>query len=127
MELKVLLLAFALLCVLPANASSIADFHNQCKAKGIPVETVREVSAGVIEVEYSASATKAQKDQGDIDKAAFDFSQDTKKEASKALIDKADSDTVTDEEYAKLVRISNMKDVAKRDAAYDALKPELEK
>lgn len=113
----------------PVYAGSLSEFRKQCEAKGIrSIVTISEISAGVYEIEYDKNATQLEKDTVEADKIAyFGKASDSKAEAAKALSEKADADTVSDEEYAKLIRISNMKDAAKRDAEWADLKPELDK
>lgn len=118
------------LCAQPANPATIADFHKQCKAKGLDVTTVEDHGGGDVRLQFGPSASPTDKAQAELDKTQFDFSHapdTTKQEIETALQSKAADDKVSDAEYAKIIRIQNIQDKSKRDAEWQKLKPDLDK
>lgn len=118
----------AALCALPANAGTIAEFHRQCTSKGIDVVTVEDHGGGDIRLQFAPFVSPSDRAQAELDKTQFDFStvDITKKEIDAAISTKAADDRVSDEEYAKLIRIQNIQDKTKRDAEWQKLKPALD-
>lgn len=113
------------LCALPASAGSIGEFHEAHKDK---IVSVRKNGAE-IEIVYAAGVSKAEQEAIEAEKAGYDFSNApdaTRKEIDAAVAAKAADEKVSDDEYAKLIRIQNIQDKAKRDAEWQKLKPDLD-
>lgn len=126
MKAMLSLSVLAALCALPASAGSIGEFHEAHKDK---IVSVRKNGTDV-EIIYATGVSKSEEDAIEAEKASYDFSNapdDTKKEIDEAVKAKSASDTVTDEQYQRLLRIQNMPHGEKRDAEWTALKTEMSK
>lgn len=88
---------------------------------GDAIEGVAVDGGRVVRVDYKSGTPQGTIDQIEAEKALIDATpkEDTGgKEVAAAVANTADDASISDDDYAKLVRINNMKDPAKRDAAW---------